>query len=102
MIPPTPPPHSMAFCYIVGDNIDTGQIIPAESLTLVPSHPEEYRKLGSYALIGLPSSYALCFVEDNELKTKYSHHCWAQFRMWVIKGTPPSCLVDCCDIIWKL
>jgi len=66
MIPPTPPPHSMAFCYIVGDNIDTGQIIPAEPLNLAPSHPEEYRKLGPYALTGLPSSYPLCFVEDNE------------------------------------
>ncbi|KAG4209016.1 hypothetical protein ERO13_A03G168700v2 [Gossypium hirsutum] len=44
-------------CYVVGDNIDTDQIIPAEYLTLVPSNPAEYEKLGSYALIGLPSSY---------------------------------------------
>lgn len=52
-------------------NIDTDQIIPAEYLTLVPSkvcclmhlyrrhqrshqQPDEYEKLGSYALIGLP------------------------------------------------
>ena len=35
-------------------NIDTDQIIPAEYLTLAPSKPDEYEKLGSYALIGLP------------------------------------------------
>jgi len=59
-------------CYVVGDNIDTDQIIPAEYLTLVPSNPEEYKKLGSYALIGLPSSYSNRFVEENESQTKYS------------------------------
>ncbi|MBA0766223.1 hypothetical protein Gotri_015284 [Gossypium trilobum] len=59
-------------CYVVGDNIDTDQIIPAEYLTLVPSNPAEYEKLGSYALIGLPSSYATRFIEPNETKTKYS------------------------------
>ncbi|CAN8284617.1 unnamed protein product [Cochlearia groenlandica] len=59
-------------CYVVGDNIDTDQIIPAEYLTLVPSNPEEYEKLGSYALIGLPSTYKDRFVEPGETKTKYS------------------------------
>ncbi|PIN09213.1 3-isopropylmalate dehydratase [Handroanthus impetiginosus] len=59
-------------CYVVGDNIDTDQIIPAEYLTLVPSKPDEYEKLGSYALIGLPSSYETRFVEPGETKTKYS------------------------------
>jgi 3-isopropylmalate/(R)-2-methylmalate dehydratase small subunit len=39
--------------YVLGDNIDTDQIIPAEYLNLVPTIPEEYRKLGSYALAGL-------------------------------------------------
>ena len=36
--------------FIVGDNIDTDQIIPAQYLNLVPTNPDEYRKLGSYAL----------------------------------------------------
>ena len=31
--------------YVVGDNIDTDQIIPAEYLNLVPTIPEEYKKL---------------------------------------------------------
>ncbi len=39
--------------YVLGDNIDTDQIIPAEYLNLVPTIPEEYCKLGSYALAGL-------------------------------------------------
>ncbi|CAH8389828.1 unnamed protein product [Eruca vesicaria subsp. sativa] len=59
-------------CYVVGDNIDTDQIIPAEFLTLVPSNPDEYQKLGSYALVGLPASYKERFVEPGEMKTKYS------------------------------
>ncbi|XP_030543140.1 3-isopropylmalate dehydratase small subunit 1-like [Rhodamnia argentea] len=58
-------------CYVLGDNIDTDQIIPAEYLTLVPSNPAEYEKLGSYALIGLPASYETRFIEPNETKTKY-------------------------------
>jgi len=37
--------------YVVQDNIDTDQIIPAQYLNLVPTIAEEYEKLGSYALI---------------------------------------------------
>ncbi|XP_026447730.1 3-isopropylmalate dehydratase small subunit 3-like [Papaver somniferum] len=60
-------------CYVLGENIDTDQIIPAEYLTLVPSKPEEYKKLGSFALIGLPSDqYPIKFVESGEFKSKYS------------------------------
>lgn len=59
-------------CFVVGDNIDTDQIIPAEYLTLVPSNPDEYEKLGSYALIGLPSSYETRFIDPGETKSKYS------------------------------
>ena len=40
--------------FVVGDNIDTDQIIPAQYLTLVPTIREEYVKLGTYAMIGLP------------------------------------------------
>ncbi|KAJ9522672.1 hypothetical protein QJQ45_019752, partial [Haematococcus lacustris] len=53
-------------------NIDTDQIIPAEYLTLVPSKPDEYEKLGSYALIGLPDElYTTRYVDEGEMKTKY-------------------------------
>jgi 3-isopropylmalate/(R)-2-methylmalate dehydratase small subunit len=56
--------------FVVDDNIDTDQIIPAEYLTLVPSKPDEYEKLGSYALIGLPDNYEK-FIEEGQIKTQY-------------------------------
>ncbi|KAK9917867.1 hypothetical protein WJX75_009079 [Coccomyxa subellipsoidea] len=58
--------------YLALMNIDTDQIIPAEYLTLVPSKPEEYEKLGSYALIGLPTElYEKRFIEEGRMKTQY-------------------------------
>ncbi|MEG4013007.1 MULTISPECIES: LeuD/DmdB family oxidoreductase small subunit [unclassified Microcoleus] len=56
--------------FVLDDNIDTDQIIPAEYLTLVPSKPDEYEKLGSYAMIGLPDRYGK-FMEAGEIKTQY-------------------------------
>ncbi|CAM9644294.1 unnamed protein product [Scytosiphon promiscuus] len=58
-------------CFVVKDNIDTDQIIPAEYLTLVPSKADEYEKLGSYAMIGLPDVYKTRYVEEGSMKTKY-------------------------------
>ncbi|KAG6524406.1 hypothetical protein ZIOFF_014315 [Zingiber officinale] len=59
-------------CYVLGDNIDTDQIIPAEYLTLVPSKPDEYEKLGSYAFIGLPSAaYSTPFIASGATKTGF-------------------------------
>lgn len=59
--------------YVVRDNIDTDQIIPAQYLNLVPTIPEEYEKLGSYALCGLPSAQnPTRYVTDSETKTAYS------------------------------
>lgn len=58
--------------YVVKDNIDTDQIIPAQYLNLVPTIAEEYEKLGSYAMIGLPDSlYPTRYVEDGQLDSKY-------------------------------
>ena len=58
--------------YVVRDNIDTDQIIPAQYLNLVPTMPEEYEKLGSYALCGLPESlYPVRFVKDGQLDSEY-------------------------------
>jgi len=57
---------------VVRDNIDTDQIISAQYLNLVPTIPEEYEKLGSYALIGLPESlYPTRYVADGELDSNY-------------------------------
>jgi len=58
--------------YVVRDNIDTDQIIPAQFLNLIPTIEEEYVKLGSYAMYGLPESlYPIRFVEPGELDSKY-------------------------------
>src|SRR5215831_9736281 len=58
--------------YVVGDNIDTDQIIPAQYLTLVPTIPEEYEKLGAYALYGLPDSlYPKRYIEEGKLDSVY-------------------------------
>jgi 3-isopropylmalate/(R)-2-methylmalate dehydratase small subunit len=58
--------------YVVGDNIDTDQIIPAEYLNLVPTIPEEYEKLGAYALCGLPQDlYPVRYVQEGKLDSVY-------------------------------
>ena len=55
--------------YVVRDNIDTDQIIPAQYLTLVPTIADEYEKLGSYALCGVLD--APKFVPEGGMKTEY-------------------------------
>ncbi|XP_010516557.1 PREDICTED: 3-isopropylmalate dehydratase small subunit 2-like [Camelina sativa] len=59
-------------CFVLKDNIDTDQIIPAEYGTLIPSIPEDREKLGSFALNGLPKLYSERFVVPGEMKSKYS------------------------------
>jgi 3-isopropylmalate/(R)-2-methylmalate dehydratase small subunit len=58
--------------YVVRDNIDTDQIISAQYLNLVPTIPEEYEKLGSYALDGLPKSlYPTRYVKEGQMDSEY-------------------------------
>jgi 3-isopropylmalate/(R)-2-methylmalate dehydratase small subunit len=58
--------------YVVRDNIDTDQIIPAQYLNLIPTIPDEYEKLGSFALCGLPESlYTTRFVKAGKTDTDY-------------------------------
>src|SRR5499427_10971419 len=58
--------------FVVRDNIDTDQIIPAQYLNLIPTIPEEYEKLGSYALCGLPESlYSTRYVKENQMDSQY-------------------------------
>jgi 3-isopropylmalate/(R)-2-methylmalate dehydratase small subunit len=56
--------------YVVGDNIDTDQIIPAQHLNLVPTIPAEYRKLGALALSGLPADYPP-FIKSGAEQAEY-------------------------------
>ena len=58
--------------FVVRDNIDTDQIIPAQYLNLVPTIQEEYEKLGSYALIGLPEPlYPARYVVEGKMDSNY-------------------------------
>ena len=63
--------------YVLGDNIDTDQIIPAQYLTFNPSIPEEYRQFGKYALSSVPPSQAglpkghVPFHTDDEFVSPY-------------------------------
>jgi 3-isopropylmalate/(R)-2-methylmalate dehydratase small subunit len=58
--------------FVVRDNIDTDQIIPAQYLNLIPTIPEEYERLGSHALCGLPESlYPTRYVKEGKLDSEY-------------------------------
>ncbi len=64
--------------YVLGDNVDTDQIIPAQYLSFNPSLPEERKFFGMYAMssvpagqMGLPSGDER-FVPPNEFKSPYS------------------------------
>lgn len=64
-------------CYVVGDDIDTDQIIPAQYLTYNPAIPEERKMFGKFAMIGLPEasrglpSGNIPFVKDGTEKSEY-------------------------------
>jgi 3-isopropylmalate/(R)-2-methylmalate dehydratase small subunit len=63
--------------YVLGDNIDTDQIIPAQYLTFNPAIPEEYKQFGKYALSSVPPAHAglpkghVPFHTDDEFVTPY-------------------------------
>ena len=64
--------------YVLGDNIDTDQIIPAQYLTYNPSIPAEYRMFGKYALSSVPPDRAglpkghVPFHSDDEFVSPYT------------------------------
>ncbi|MSR32551.1 MAG: 3-isopropylmalate dehydratase [Gemmataceae bacterium] len=63
--------------YVLGDNIDTDQIIPAQYLTYNPAIPEEYKQFGKYALSSVPQAQAglpkghIPFHTDDEFVSPY-------------------------------
>jgi len=64
--------------YVLGDNIDTDQIIPAEYLKYDPSNAEERKYFGMYANIGVPEDQAglpyghVPFVDAGQYKSVYT------------------------------
>jgi len=63
--------------YVLGDNIDTDQIIPAHYLSFNPSIPEERKYFGMYAMSSVPEGQRglpdgrIPFVRANEFKSDY-------------------------------
>jgi 3-isopropylmalate/(R)-2-methylmalate dehydratase small subunit len=64
--------------YVLGDNVDTDQIIPAHYLTYNPSIPDEYKMFGKYALssvppgqAGLPKGHIPFHEPNDEFKSPY-------------------------------
>lgn len=64
--------------FVLGDDIDTDQIIPAEFLSYNPSDPAERKYFGMYAMVGVPKPQSglpqgnLRFVPEGEFKSPYT------------------------------
>ena len=64
--------------YVLGDNIDTDQIIPAIYLKFSTTDPEERKFFGMYAMSSVPEGQRglpdgnIPFVRENEFKSDYS------------------------------
>src|SRR5437870_10701596 len=64
--------------YVLGDNIDTDQIIPAQYLSFNPSIPEERKFFGMYAMSSVPEGQRglpagdIPFVRENEFKSDFT------------------------------
>ena len=64
--------------YVLGNNIDTDQIIPAEHLVYSTSDPEELKKYGHYALSSVPLNQAGLpdggkpFINGDNYQSEYS------------------------------
>lgn len=64
--------------YVLGNDIDTDQIIPAEHLVYSLSDPEERKNYGKFALSGVPVDQAglpkgnVSFTENGQSESKYS------------------------------
>jgi 3-isopropylmalate/(R)-2-methylmalate dehydratase small subunit len=63
--------------YVLGDNLDTDQIIPAVYLSYNPSVPEERKFFGMYAMSSVPEGQRglpdgnIPFVRPNEFRSDY-------------------------------
>ena len=64
--------------YVLGDDIDTDQIIPAEYLSYDPSNAAERKYFGMYAMSGVPKPQAglpkgnTPFVPEGQFKSEYT------------------------------
>lgn len=68
----------IGIAYVLGNNIDTDQIIPAEHLVYSLTDEEESKKYGHFALSGVPANLSglptgnIPFIEGENFISKYS------------------------------
>ncbi len=64
--------------FVVGDNIDTDQIIPAEFLSYNPADSDERKYFGMYAMSGIPAAQSglpegnIPFTPEGEFKSDFA------------------------------
>ncbi len=64
--------------FVVGDNIDTDQVIPAEFLSYNPADAEERKYFGMYAMSGVPIAESglpdggVRFVAESEFRSEFA------------------------------
>ena len=64
--------------FVLGDNIDTDQIIPAEHLVYSLTDPEESKNYGRFSLSGVPPSYSglpeggIPFIKDGNYQSEFT------------------------------
>jgi 3-isopropylmalate/(R)-2-methylmalate dehydratase small subunit len=64
--------------FVLGDNIDTDQIIPAEFLTYNPADPAERKFFGKFALSGVPKAQSglpkgnIPFVQEGRFSSRFA------------------------------
>ena len=64
--------------FVLGDDLDTDQIIPAEYLSFNPADADERKYFGMYAMSGVPVAQSglphgnVRFVEEGQFKSAYT------------------------------
>src|SRR5688500_16594608 len=64
--------------FVLGDDVDTDQIIPAEYLSFIPSDADERKYFGMYAMAGVPPAQSGLpeghrpFVPKGQFKSEYT------------------------------
>ncbi len=64
--------------FVLGDDIDTDQIIPAQYLSYNPADPEERKYFGMYAMVGVPAAQSglpkgdMRFVPEGQFTSPYT------------------------------
>ncbi|KAI5000898.1 hypothetical protein ZWY2020_010857 [Hordeum vulgare] len=100
---PAEPPLRPACIAVMLDGSPPPKAIyhPGRAPDLVPSKPDEYRKLGSFAFVGLPSAaYPILFVAPGEESSCYAviigganFGCGSSRESTVAQGRPASAVV---------